>query len=625
VRCDLLEGVSAYIRISSSYLESSFTRDRKMAQKGNQKLVNADFLTSYIDFRQHIEELYGDLSNVDKGRKFSTLVKDTLSSHEDYWGLEARLNSKESHDGGVDIFWNDPETGENLIFCQAKFRIRSKDDLDNVISKFKSFEDSTKNSKFQKDSQLDMFAESQGDDFEAESGRTKYIVATLWSLKRITSIYGESGRPSVSFFNKLLDEKCIEILDGEILYDYFLDAYQREYSIPQSVSFRSAEPLINRGNVHVGIINSEDLIGIYKNSRNGIFFENVRDFIGLGNSDSALDINNDIYKTARKEPSKMIERNNGITFKASSIEYEEGWVRLTDAGIINGCQTTICIVKAKPKDECYVPVKIVITGNEQNSSNIARTANTQNRIDKINLELSEFIRPQLIKMSLAEVGISLEESEQKNAPILAATISKYQIFKIDIRYLFIGLFSYVPRNIFISDYASIRFDDLRECVFDAKHKRELNATLAQLLVFANDSFEEIRKKYPLPSNKDADLDSPEAKVGKVFNRFYVDQKGYKSYLIVLAIYCMMEIGDEKASKKLDVTSIISFVQDILDFQGNTCEFHNAIEKVFRAVAMNVIQKFTDKDKDLEDEISQNLFKYMRSTNFSAFYMVYGML
>jgi AIPR protein len=584
---------------------------------------SASFLKGYIDFRQHIEELYGDLTNIEKGRLFSNLVKDTLSSHESYWGLEARLNPKETHDEGVDIFWVNPENNKDKFFCQSKFRIRSKDDFDNVISKFKGFEESQVKNTGQK--QLDIFSHSlENTSSNSKEFSTKYIVATLWSLKNIVSSYEASGRPSVNFYHQLVENKRLEIIDGELLYDYFLSAYEREYSIPQEVRFRSKEALVNRENVHVGVISTEDLISIYKKSRNGIFFENVRDFLGLGNSDSTLDINNDIYKTACTEPSKMIERNNGITFKASSIDYEENWVVLRNAGIINGCQTTICIVKAAPKEECYVPVKIVITGDdEQTTSDIARTANTQNRIDKINLELSEFIRPQLIKMSLAEVGISLAEDKQENAPLLAATISKYQVFKSDIRYLFIGLFSSTPRNIFISDYAAIRFDDLKTSFSTSEKRRELNSILAQILVISNKSFEKIREKYPVASKKEDGQDSSETKIGKVFNRFYIDQKGYKAYLIVLAIYCILKIDDEKAAKGYEITRTLSFVKNILN--DDSGEFQESLEKIFRAVAMNVIQRFSSKEKDLEDEISQNLFKYMRSTNFSAFYMFYEML
>lgn len=324
----------------------------------------------------------------------------------------------------------------------------------------------------------------------------------------------------------------------------------------------------------------------------------------------------------------MIERNNGITFKASSIEYEGEYVVLKNAGIINGCQTTLCIVKAQPSGSCYIPVKIVTTSDDQNSSDVARTANTQNRIDKINLELSDFIRPQLVKASLAEIGVSLADDEaSKTAPLVAAFISKQQIFKSDLRFLFIGLFSTTPRNIFNSDYAAIRFEEIKQTYSSIDKKKNLNSLLAKLIISTNKTFDALREKYPSEA-KDMSTKTPESKVGRVFNRFYIDQKGYKSYLIVLAIYCLLNIDDEKKVKTFRVDSLVEAIENIVDQQEKELEI--AIEKIFRSVALSVIQHFSAKDKDLDskdldNEISQYLSQYISRTPLSSYYMSYGLL
>lgn len=134
-----------------------------------------EFLRTYVDFRQHIEELYEDLSNVEKGKKFATLVKDTLNSQERFLGLEANLNPKASHDEGVDIFWTNTENKRNEAFCQSKFKVRGKDDLDNIISKFKAFEDSGRREPNQR--QLSLLNEEKG--FVVEENfvsKTKYLI-----------------------------------------------------------------------------------------------------------------------------------------------------------------------------------------------------------------------------------------------------------------------------------------------------------------------------------------------------------------------------------------------------------------------------------------------------------------
>lgn len=597
-----------------------------------------DFLENYVDFKQHIDQTYKDFSNVEKGKKFAELAKDTLNSHDDFSDLESYLNPKASHDGGVDIFWKSPNDNQDKFFCQSKFKIRDKDELDSVISKFKDFDENlNSHNNEESEEQLELIGPRK--DLEDEVGslqdsdhklhKVKYVIVTLWKLDKIIGLYEKTNRPSLTFYKKLVNEGRLEIIDGMRFYEYFLRAYQKEYAIPQEVRFRIIDKLANKHNVYVGIMNSNDLIEIYKKSGNGIFFENVRDFLGIGNKkDSTFDINSEIYKTAHDNPSKMIERNNGITFKANKLVYEDDEIVLQNAGIINGCQTTICIAKAQPTEDCYVPVKIVITSDEQTSSDIARTANTQNRIDKINLELSDFIRPQLIKSSLAEIGVRLEDDEaSQSAPRVAAFIASQRIFKSDLRYLFIGLFSTTPRNIFTSDYASIRFDDIRLEFSSIESKKELNSLLARLIICANNAFDKLKQKYP-SEDKDGAPGSPEKKVGKVFNRFYVDQKGYKAYLTVLSVYFLLEIYDETDIKSLPVTKLTQSISSVVDQRGEDLE--NSLCKIFKAVAMSVIHHFSDKNKDLESkdlesEVSQYLSKYIARTKMSAYCVMYGML
>jgi predicted DNA-binding protein YlxM (UPF0122 family) len=579
------------------------------------------FLESYTFFYQHIEELYGHFSNVEKGREFARLVRDTLSSSDLCFGLEPKLNEKESHDEGVDIFWHDPETNKQILFCQSKFKIQGKDEFDSVISKFESYYKKQINPPSTIE-QLQLFKDVDLAKNPNPEKKETFLIVTLWKLEKIIENYRNSARPSLEFFNKLLKDDSLKIIDGEKFYKYFLDSYQKEYSIPQEVRFKCGQRLISYNNVYVGIIDSRDLIDIYIKNGNGIFFENVRDFIGLGNRESFLDINNEIFKTASEEPSKMIERNNGITFKAGSLEYSDGTVILKNAGIINGCQTTLCIVKASPSSECFVPIKVVVTSDEQNSSDIARTTNTQNRIDKINLELSDFIRPQLIKISLVEYGISLmDEDSATTAPQIAASISTQKIFKSDLRYLFIGLFSTTPRNIFNSDYGQIRFDDLKDEFPTFDDKKKLNALLAKILVSANNTFDILREQYPSVST--SDLVTSEEKVGKIFGRFYTDKKGYKSYLMILAIYTLIGISEEKEVKKQKIRDIIDDTENLLDDQEE--KFKKALGKIFRSVAVAVLQHFSSDSKDLDTEISQNLYKYIKNTRLENYYTIYSLL
>ena len=60
-------------------------------------------------------------------------------------------------------------------------------------------------------------------------------------------------------------------------------------------------------------------------------------------------VNQEIIATISKEPERMVFRNNGITFKAHKATANGATkLELTKAAIVNGCQTTMCLVHCIP-------------------------------------------------------------------------------------------------------------------------------------------------------------------------------------------------------------------------------------------------------------------------------------
>ncbi len=586
-----------------------------------------DFLQSESEFNHHIRSLYDQLSsNSEKGKKFADLSRKLLSFRPDLSDFRSEINPKSSWDKGIDIFWIDSESNSQAAYCQSKLTISNVDELDLIISKFEDYEFQKAGDLKQDSKQLSLL---NSDDYESPDSLLslqdcRYFITTLSPLGRIIKSYTEKNRSSISFYRKLESSQRIEIVDLTSFYGLFREAYMKEFAIPSNIQFNTQGHLVKQNNVYVGIISAQDLIGIYDSSRQGIFFENVRSFLGLD-----VDINIEIFRTAREDPDKMLERNNGITFKANAIEEfeEDGFSRvsLKNAGIINGCQTTMCLHEAKPQGDCFLPIKIVIADREK-SLEIAKTANTQNSIEKINLELSEYLRPQLVRLSLSELGIEISVNSSDSVESIANSISYEKIFYADLRYLFIGLFSRIPRNIFLSDYANIRFEDLKETYSSTDDKKKLVRIMCNLMRKADTLFENLKQKYPSDSNDS----TPEARAGKIFNRFYTDRKGYKSYLIVFALCCMLGIDKESTYRTFPIKEMVDKMDKILDMR--TEEFRKSLSRAFKAVAITVAHQFSSKeqqskgkDSELEQQISQNLFKYLKSTKFETFYIAYGLL
>lgn len=147
-----------------------------------------------------------------------------------------------------------------------------------------------------------------------------------------------------------------------------------------------------------------------------------------------------------------------------------------------------------------------------------------------------------------------------------------------------------------------------------------------MIVSTNETFENLRTKYPMDYGKEA----PERKIGKVFNRFYADQKGYKAYLVILATYCLINIDDERKIKKLNINELVESIEEILERNDKTKELDVAVEKIFRTVAFNALQHFSGKEKDFDstefdNEIRQYLSQYISRTPLASYYLSFGLI
>jgi hypothetical protein len=208
------------------------------------------FLESYLDFKQHIEDVYKSLNTYEKGKKFSEFAKDILSTREAFWGLKAELNPKATHDGGWDIRWINSETDEAEIHCESKLNIDGQETLGSIIDKFSALE-SKRLSNQPNVIQMELDFGSLGiignTGNNQEKPEKKYCIVTLSSVKNIEKRYAISAKKSVEFYKHLKQSKRIEIIDGESLYQYFVDAYNQEFMIPRKIQFKN----------HVGFVYRE--------------------------------------------------------------------------------------------------------------------------------------------------------------------------------------------------------------------------------------------------------------------------------------------------------------------------------------------------------------------------------
>lgn len=147
---------------------------------------------------------------------------------------------------------------------------------------------------------------------------------------------------------------------------------------------------------YLAVVPGEKLAQIYRQHGSSLLQGNIRAFLSVSNK-----VNSDMQKTIREEPGFFLAYNNGITATAQEVIFSEtdpGLIEeIVDLQIVNGGQTTAslayAITSARDKsqvnlDNLFVQLKLNVIHPGEGGldyddivSNIARFANTQNRVN----------------------------------------------------------------------------------------------------------------------------------------------------------------------------------------------------------------------------------------------------
>lgn len=166
------------------------------------------FLESFENLTSHFDEHFGDLGSNARGDTFLDLALKVISLTSEGQEFPAlRLNEKKSHDGGVDLYT--AMTSEARILCaQSKYKVRSKDEFDGIISKFKNYEDKLS----PPIPQPSLFIKSESE--VPQIPVPTFALATSSKLEGIITKYEESTLASRTYYNRLRDEGRLFIVDG---------------------------------------------------------------------------------------------------------------------------------------------------------------------------------------------------------------------------------------------------------------------------------------------------------------------------------------------------------------------------------------------------------------------------
>lgn len=173
---------------------------------------------------------------------------------------------------------------------------------------------------------------------------------------------------------------------------------------------------------YLAIVPGEILANLYKEFSNELLESNVRAFLG-----QAGKFNKGIRDTIRNKPQMFLPYNNGITATAESVETKivGGQLvitRLNDFQIVNGGQTTASLYHTQKKykevdlSKIFVQMKLtVIKDLEQKNievPNIARFANSQNKVSELDLSSNNPYFVQIESLSRKKYVVNPENKNQ---------------------------------------------------------------------------------------------------------------------------------------------------------------------------------------------------------------------
>jgi hypothetical protein len=550
-----------------------------------------NFLKDYGSFRERVDAELSGKSTVEKGDSFNRLITKVLPLCEEWGDFGIPVpRDKKSHDGGID-FVSEKEENDRMAAGQSKLRIPSRDELDSVVSKFQEFE-----SKVDLDSgnQMNLALDLSDKDIS-------YYIVTLSRLSNIISKYKRSSLSSKNFYKELEDRGRIDIIDGNRIYNELKSYYNKTFNIPSDLSINTQKEYIKSEDVYLTVVSVGEVKKLFRKHGTSLFFENIRDFLGVEDNNG---VNSEIMDTLSEEPEMMLNRNNGLTLKAKKVEEKNNKnLRLKKAGIVNGCQTTMCIVNSDVDDEAaQVPVKIVTSGE---SWDVAKSANHQNDVSQIDLDLAQYLRPQLIQKVATDIGYSVEGSSDQSVTDALNEIHDKQFRYSEIRHLFLGIFSTSPTNLFDKYYNKLRIKTLDNISDEGDHEYVLEVLL-RLVHATQKASERVRSQYK--DNEDMNM----------FSRFFKpDKVGYRSFFSILSccVCTQTDISNIKSEESFEeLREFISEVEVLLI--SDTEKFVKSYVSSVESIASYILLEESDLD---EGDIRQKLNSKVTDSKFSNLY------
>lgn len=224
----------------------------------------------------------------------------------------------------------------------------------------------------------------------------------------------------------------------------------------------------------LGLVSASELLKLVTDSdgnlQERVFYDNVRGFQGMDNL-----VNRSILDTLESQDRDLVPvLNNGVTVVARSYAPKPGDnVSLSDFQIVNGCQTSHCLYLARDDlgdkaDDVFVPLRLVVTSDEDVANRIIRATNWQTPVTENDLVALTRFQKQLEDFyRLDPLDIKLTY-ERRPGQFFGKPVTKTRVVTIfDQMRSVSSVFLDVPHS--AARYASKLYGDVGHMIFRPDH------------------------------------------------------------------------------------------------------------------------------------------------------------
>jgi hypothetical protein len=225
----------------------------------------------------------------------------------------------------------------------------------------------------------------------------------------------------------------------------------------------------------LGVISVSELLKLIQDSDRSlderVFYDNVRGFKGDGNP-----VNRQIMETLRSADRSLLPvLNNGVTVVAAKYWPKPGdAVAVTGFQIVNGCQTSHCLylsqeVMGEAINSVYVPIRLVVTSDEDVATRIIKATNSQTAVQENDLiALTKFQRRLEDFYSIDQADVKLRY-ERRSGQFYDKDVTKTRVVAISDQMRAISAaFLDTPHS--AARYPSSLFQEVGESIFRDEHR-----------------------------------------------------------------------------------------------------------------------------------------------------------